>query len=276
MKYEQSIYPYTPDITGLPFYLTGLGASRFQRKVVRENGYQWHQILYCVNGDGVLIYDDKAVNITAGDFFLLPKGYPHIYYNKAEIWDIRWIAFDGLACEQIFQKFKITKPCVIRGGKEEIANMERILDEMYKSQTEDVLYCESTCSLLVYEYLLSFGRILNKEFDAVKSKRLSMILPALNYIHNNYTTDFPLTVLNEIIGITPQHFCRIFKATMNMRPIEYLTNMRIDEAKRLIAEERVAICDAAHRSGFTDASYFSTVFKKYVGVSPDSFKKSLL
>lgn len=61
---------------------------------------------------------------------------------------------------------------------------------------------------------------------------------------------------------------------MNMRPNEYLTGMRISEAKRLMVENNLSIYDTAIKSGFRDASYFSTVFKKYVGISPDEYRKT--
>ena len=84
-----------------------------------------------------------------------------------------------------------------------------------------------------------------------------------------------MTVLAEIAGITPQHLCRIFKETMNMRPNEYLTQRRLQEAKSLLQRNELPISEIAVRSGFPDAGYFSTVFKKHEGLSPLEYKKHI-
>lgn len=274
MKYEQCIYPYSPETELLPFYLTGIGASRYQRAIDRPSGYFWHQILYCAEGSGALIYDGIEKEIKSGDFFLLPKNYPHKYINKENIWNIRWIAFDGYACDRVFEKFKMQKPIIIHADGAQRIYMENIIEKMYISETSDILYCEAACSGLVYEYILSLSRLMDNGFDSEKSRRLSMLLPVLQYINDNFRSDFSMTELSEMIGITPQHFCRIFKKTMNMRPHEYITKMRIDEAKRLLCDTEINVSEAALRSGFCDAGYFSTVFKKHVGVSPEQFRKN--
>ena len=89
MKLEKSIYPYNPEARTLPFFLSGIGGSEYQGRVHRPDGYQWHQILFCAAGSGTLEYDEKEVNIGAGDYFFLPKDKPHTYYPNGELWDVR-------------------------------------------------------------------------------------------------------------------------------------------------------------------------------------------
>ena len=84
-----------------------------------------------------------------------------------------------------------------------------------------------------------------------------------------------MTQLSELMGVTPQHFCRVFKKTMNVRPNEFLTQIRLDEAKRLLTENDVSVSEAAERSGFRDPVYFSTVFRKHEGIPPAGYKKKM-
>lgn len=81
--------------------------------------------------------------------------------------------------------------------------------------------------------------------------------------------------LSEIMGVTPQHFCRVFKKAMNVRPNEFLTQIRLDEAKRLLTERDASVSEAAAKSGFRDSVYFSTVFRKHEGISPAGYKKKM-
>ena len=271
MKLEKSIYPYNPEARTLPFFLFGIGGSEYQGRVDRPDGYKWDQILFCASGSGTLEYDEKEVKIGAGDYFFLPKDKPHTYYPDGELWDVRWTAFEGSACDGILLRFGMTEPIVITPDDE--TTMERIFDRMVISQENDILYCDYICSGLVYDYLIEFHRLMDADADSARSRHLSMLLPALRYMHDNFRSDISMSQLSEIIGVTPQHFCRVFRKTMNVRPNEFLTQLRLDEAKRLLAGRNVSVADAAEKSGFRNVGYFSTVFKKHEGMSPAEYKK---
>lgn len=271
MKLEKSIYPYNPEARTLPFFLFGIGGSEYQARVSRPDGYKWDQILYCAEGSGKLEYDEKTIRVNAGDYLFLPKNKPHTYYPNEEKWDIRWIAFEGSSCDEILHRFGMIAPIIITPSDE--TTMERLFDKMVISQENDILYCDHTCSGLVYDYLIEFHRFMDTGADSTRSRQLSMLLSVLRFIHDNFHSDISMSQLSDIIGITPQHFCRVFKNTMNARPNEYLTRIRLDEAKRLLAEKDTSVADAAAMSGFRDAGYFSTVFRKHEGMSPSEYKK---
>ena len=92
-------------------------------------------------------------------------------------------------------------------------------------------------------------------------------------IEENFRKDFSVAVLAEITGISQQYLCRIFKQTMNIRPNEYITCRRLQEAKRLLAETDIPVHEICGKSGFTDAGYFSTVFRKYENISPIEYRR---
>ena len=273
MNPEKSIYPYNPEARTLPFFLFGIGGSKYQGRICRPNGYEWDQILFCAAGSGTLEYDEKRERINAGDYFFLPKNKPHAYYPDGKLWDVRWIAFEGSVCGEILARFGMTEPIIIAAPDE--TTMERLFDRMIISQENDFLYCDHTCSGLVYDYLIEFHRLMDANADRAKSRQISMLLPVLRFLHDNFRSDISMTQLSDIMGVTPQHFCRVFRRTMNVRPNEFLTRMRLDEAKRLLNEKDVSVSEAAVRSGFRDAGYFSTVFRKHEGISPAQYKKKL-
>ncbi|MCH5324628.1 MAG: helix-turn-helix domain-containing protein [Eubacterium sp.] len=273
MKLEKSIYPYNPEARVLPFFLFGIGGSEYQARIDRPDGYHCAQILFCAAGSGTLEYDKKAQKITAGDYFFLPKNAPHSYYPDEVKWDVRWIAFEGQTCDELLSKLGMTVPVVVTPA--DGTALERTFDKMVISQENDILYCDYTCSGLVYDYIIEFHRWTDSNADSARSRQMSMLLPVLKYMHDNFRTDISMTQLSEIIGVTPQHFCRIFKNTMNARPNEYLTKIRLDKAKQLLTERNVSVSEAAAGSGFRDAGYFSTVFRKYEGMSPAQYKKKM-
>ena len=68
----------------------------------------------------------------------------------------------------------------------------------------------------------------------------------------------------------------VFKEREHMSVMEYLTKRRIERSVDMMLHTSMSMSDIASRCGFVSVSYFSTVFKKTMGVSPREFKKGLL
>lgn len=273
MSINCHMYPYNIEARKLPIHLTGIGGSEWQNPISRPQGYKWHQILYSASGTGYLKFDNSAVTVGEGTFFFLPAEYPHEYLPKDDRWDVRWVAFDGYSANHILSLLGMTKPVVVK--PESPLELERIFDRMFKSQREDKLYCDFTCSGLIYDYLIEFHRCMDDKGSKSRNERSRVITNVLEYIDENYQKDFPLTDLAEVAGVTPQHLCRIFKAAMNMRPNEYLVKKRVREAKRMMLRTEKQISEIASECGFPNAGYFSTVFKKLEGMTPAEYRSSV-
>ncbi len=273
MKINEYIYPYSPEARNLPVYLTGIGGSEYQYHIVRKEGYHWHQILWCAGGSGILKFDSTSVVINEGDYFFLPAGYPHEYYTEGDYWDVRWVTFDGYACAHVLSQFSMTKPVVI--SPREASSLKKLFGKMYNLQKTDRVYGDFSCSGYMYAYIIEFHRRIDTKENKQRSDRFRLLGPVLDYIDKNFSSDFPLTELADIAGVTPQHLCRVFRETMNMRPNEYLTQRRLQEAKLLLSRNELSVAQVAAQVGFPDAGYFSTVFRKHEGVTPAEYKKHI-
>lgn len=270
MKINGCIYPYNIEARKLPVHLTGIGGSEWQNHVVRPEGYQWHQILFSAGGKGVLKFDNTLSAIDEGSYFFLPANYPHEYFPENGMWNVTWVTFDGYAANHILSLLGMTKPIIIR--PEDNGTLEKIFGRMYTAQNSDKLYCDFTCSGLIYEYIIEFRRHIDDRMNKSRSERSKLLINVLEYIDGHFNTDFPMTYLAEIAGVTPQHLCRIFKDSLNVRPNEYLAKKRIQEAKRLMQNSNMPIADIAAACGYPNAGYFSTVFKKLEGITPAEYR----
>ena len=70
-------------------------------------------------------------------------------------------------------------------------------------------------------------------------------------------------------------FHNIFSAAVGKTPYEYLTRLRLEEAKRLILMGELSMSEIAEQCGFSSTSYFIQVFHKTAGVSPDKYRRTL-
>ena len=271
VKINQNAYPFIEQVKNLPVYLTGIGGTEYQGMVNRTEGYCWHQILFCADGSGVLRFDDAETEITGNSFIFLPAFYPHEYTPDDEKWDMRWVVFDGYACNEIFNEFGMDKPVVVKTAN--INAMQKLYDKMFVALKTDKVYGNYTCAGLIYQYILEFHRLASDGNAKNKADKSDILMPALNYIEENFRRDFPITVLADVSGVSHQYLCRIFNHTMNIRPNEYITCRRLQEAKLLLTETTLSVRKICLQSGFSDASYFSTVFKRYEGITPAEYRK---
>jgi two-component system response regulator YesN len=103
-----------------------------------------------------------------------------------------------------------------------------------------------------------------------------IILKAKKYIEENYADqNTTLTTVAEAVAMSPNHFSSIFSHECKTTFIEYLTNVRIENAKRLMKETDMKGYDIAYDCGFSDPHYFSYIFKKNTGLSPREYKMSV-
>ncbi|WP_440642664.1 helix-turn-helix domain-containing protein [Bradyrhizobium sp. PUT101] len=73
--------------------------------------------------------------------------------------------------------------------------------------------------------------------------------------------------------LTPSHFARSFRRSTGVAPHEYLSRLRIEEAKRLMADTKLSLADIALICGFGDQSYFTRVFSRTIGTSPGLWRR---
>lgn len=98
---------------------------------------------------------------------------------------------------------------------------------------------------------------------------------AKEYINQNFSEpSLSLYTVSKVVGFSPNHFSTVFSQETGETFIEYLTKRRIMEAKKLIMETDMRFVDIAYEVGYSDAHYFSYVFKKKTGKTPKEFKKT--
>ena len=105
-------------------------------------------------------------------------------------------------------------------------------------------------------------------------ERLPLLQRVIRIMTVNYTnSDFTLAQAAELAGITPVRLTGEFKTKMGMTPMDYLTMLRMEEAKKLLRQTDLNISDVSRQSGYADASSFARRFKQYAGVTPLQYRQ---
>lgn len=98
---------------------------------------------------------------------------------------------------------------------------------------------------------------------------------AIKYIKNNLTENISIDKLVDKACISKSHFFKVFKNTLGITPIDYITTERIKLSKILIKTSNHSISEIAYKAGFNNVSYFNKKFKEYELITPSEFKAIL-
>lgn len=109
------------------------------------------------------------------------------------------------------------------------------------------------------------------EHDPLEAEK-SIIQAAEQFIHDNYMYDINLTMLAERFNYNSSYFSEMFKSKAGKTFIQYLTGVRMTKAVQLLEDTMLSLWDIAELTGFSNASYFSSKFKRMYGLSPSDYR----
>lgn len=110
--------------------------------------------------------------------------------------------------------------------------------------------------------------------DASRSNTIVGTVKA--YIDENYASHISKADLGALVYLNPDYLAKVFKKETGIALNDYISSVRVEKAKVMLADESIPLGDVAMKAGFDYYSYFSTIFKKAVGISPSDYRRQLL
>ena len=98
---------------------------------------------------------------------------------------------------------------------------------------------------------------------------------AIEFIRAHIEEEITLSELAKDVGLSPSHFCSLFRKTSGMTPHQFVLNCRIQHAKTLLSKSGNSILDVALASGFRTHQHFSRIFRRHVGIPPSAYRSQL-
>ena len=174
--------------------------------------------------------------------------------------------------------------------KEETLSPEQVKHEAYSllagvnklHTNEEALLAERYELLNQAETLEQLASILTCQLEEMEKSYIpkltdngyggQLITKALEYIATHYTENLTQQSVADFVHLSKSYFSLLFKKQTDRNFIDYLIELRIREAKRLLAHNDSRVYDVAGAAGFKDVKYFSKVFKKVTGLSPIEYR----
>jgi AraC-like DNA-binding protein len=248
------------------------------------------QITWIVSGEGTLIIGNYMQPFTAGDVYIIGANQAHIfkndpvYFQKDSQLYVKAITI-FFSQEGFFQpilnlpelnEVKKFMQNTDFGLKAPVEASFLISEEILKMQKEKegfriatfIKLLQTFAGIKDWKVLASFST--ESTFTDSEGMRMNNIY---QFTMNNYVENIKLQQVADIAFLTPQAFCRYFKKHTGKTYIDFLNEIRINEAcKKIFAGTYDSIASVAYDSGFKSAVSFNRVFKKIIGKSPLQYR----
>ena len=175
---------------------------------------------------------------------------------------------------------KILNEHVLRQAKEEIqqslyiylAKKEIPAAGLFSNENLSILCQKASQSVIDMIRWVSFLLDCTFEYEENVQKQYTLGEKIHQYIKEHYKEDIGRNELAEEFHLAPEYLSKTYKKQMGVNLKDTIAECRIEEAKRLL-ERGERVSDVAEEVGFDNFTYFSTMFKKYTGITPNQYRK---
>ena len=215
------------------------------------------EIIYQSEGGCALSADGKSFSVKQGDVIVIPSGVFHSGNGNGGLFRDMYIQCSG--CE-------FTEVHVVHDAD---GTVLPLMEMIYRVTTERGDGYHQIADSLLEAICAYITKYINKK------TKYEFIDSFKNLIYENLSNcDFDVSAEIKKSGYSSDHFRRCFKEETGSTPLEYLTSLRINRAKKLLGVfPPQSVESISEECGFKDEFYFSRVFKKSVGASPSNYRK---
>jgi AraC-like DNA-binding protein len=256
-------------------YITDLGfypKAQFHYRE-RVHGADQHILIYCIDGKGELEINEKKYTIQRDSFFVIPMNTGHSYRaDEHDPWTIYWIHFKGsrsTAIVDLLVKQKGSNLSLLPFHDERLHVFNEMYSNLEKGYSLNNLLYVNMC---LWHYLTSFV-FSEKFYGSKKAGNISIVDIAIDLMQNKINETLSLEEIAQRVNLSASHFSNLFKKQTGFSPIEYFIHLKIQKASQYLLFTELRVKEIASNLGIEDAYYFSRIFTKVMGLSPNEYRK---
>lgn len=266
----ETFEPYIQHPLVRRLYLTDVGyfpkAAHHYRS--REKGTAQYIFFYCMQGSGVIELKNKTYTLHENDAFVIPLGEAHTYYaDEKDPWSLLWVHFKG----EDAAYYPLHEKKIQHFSSEYAANrMFSLFDMLFRALDKDYtlgtfIYISQVLSLILSEVFFR-----NLENVSLEDRNLTAII---RYMNRHIHEELSLEELLMKFHCSKSYLHRLFQTKTHHAPMNFFTRLKMSEACKMLRSNK-HVYEVAHELGYRDPYYFSRLFKKIIGLSPQQYKNS--
>ncbi len=240
-----------------------------------------YELTLIINGNGKRFVGDSVENFESGDLVLLGSNLPHFWRSdkpSETISEAIVVQFSTDFVQNILGKLPECKSIIsmLVAAKSGIKFNTLLAPLLEKLMAEKGLkrltilielleiFSQST------DYQLLASEYFNIKPDYAENERMRKIL---EFMLDNFQDEVSINDVADLANLTVPSFCRYFKARTQKTYVDYLHEIRVSHARKLLIDNELSISQIGLECGFQNLSNFHRIFKKQVGITPLTYRK---
>jgi AraC-like DNA-binding protein len=251
------------------------------------------ELVYTISGTGKRIIGDKIEVFGPGDMVFLGPNIPHVWYSDPSFYqkdaDLHSIAIVLYFSKNIFGEnfYHLEESRLLKEFFSKAERGLKISGTTHENVTSLLIKMNESTGLQRIVYLVQMLDCLtaSKDIEALASityknsydtKDNHKIDEVFLYLNKNFMRDISMPEVAELCHMTPQSFCRFFKSRTKSTFIDFLNDIRISHARKLLMEsDDQTIAEIAYLCGYKNLSNFNKLFKIKTKLTPKEYKRNL-
>lgn len=259
--------------------------------------YPWHfhgefELLYVEKGYGQCLIGDSVISYSDQNLLFFGPELPHCMQNPSEYQSNPELRVNGsiIQFEKDFMQYSFSHYA-------QFISINNLLNESHRGIRFSVGDNRKVQRLLKkipvtegIEQIINFLQLLQEllslkereygaspNYDPIpavfKDKKIEKVIA---YINKRYTSGISLDDISSYTAMNPSAFCRYFKENTGKTLIEYITDMRIGYACKLLSDDKMNISEICLECGFESSAHFNRSFKNKTGITPSEYRKKMM
>lgn len=186
-----------------------------------------------------------------------------------EQWESLYWVFDTTFYRELLEKTKVYRPD-IRVLERQMVRCVGKIDEMLERCDTNIPWFQSVEEILEW---LDQMRMEYRDSDSLKGNEFVSIMKAVKIVENDFTKHIHASEVASEIGISRSYFSVRFKKYVGATFGDFIQNLRLQKAQKLLLETKLSVMEIAYQSGYEDVYYFNRVFREKMKCSPNEYRK---
>ena len=250
-----------------------------RRKELHDYALHWHdcfEIELVLSGTAVQSLNGITQTLRPGDIYLLnPTDFHSVKNNDAEVFNIMFS--ESLLDDDLLQKIlSVEKNLIFHLDDKEFRYAVSLISQMVDEFDHTSQYSETYIKNLLECLFIILLRKYDFEFEGSTDKNVSGVRKAILFMHSHFRENPSMATAADISGFNMNYFSSLFHKVTGKTYKEYLNDLKLEYAKKLVLSGNLSISDICFASGFNSLPNFLKNFKVRYGTSPGNMRKEHL
>ena len=261
------------------------------------HNHNFIELIYVISGKAIHQIDNQSYEVKKGHVVMIDYGVPHSFSYSSDT-DDDFVTFDLLFTPDLFNQYaleseefySLTSPYFLsplfselnvsknspRGiFKTDSVNFYNMFKEIYDEYTNREVGFQNMMGAYLIKLIIEIFREINKTHTNFTKTHHDLVQSAIDYMQENYRTHISLDDIVKGMFLSKNYFRQIFKKTTGISISEFIKDLRIKEACKLLEETEKSSAEISVQCGFNDSKFFYLTFKKSLGMTPIEYRKHI-